>query len=227
MLRVLKIEYLFLWPLLLSAIFSLKTFRQKWPKQYRLFAVLILAALLTELLAVSWKWYLFELFSWNYSKNNFWIYNLFITIRLAILLAIFYQILTSSQIKSIIRYAGPLLVLFGLINYSIIQGPYQYNTYSVIFAHIPVIILCLFYFKQLLNDPGIIVLRKEPMVWIMLGTFIYHAVSLPFLIMLGFLNMGQSDLALLFLPINDALNIVMCFCYLICFLCKPYSVQPH
>jgi hypothetical protein len=47
------------------------------------------------------------------------------------------------------------------------------------------------------------------------------------LIMLGFLNMQQSSLSLLFLPINDTLNLLMCFCYLISFLCKPQPSQPH
>lgn len=227
MLRFLKYEYLYFLPLLLSAIFSLRSFRQKWPKPYRLFAVLVLVSLLTEIVALLWRLYWHQMFSWNYSKNNFWIYNVFITIRLGILSVIFYQILNSSRIKKMILFVAPVLVLFGLLNYITIQGPFQYNTYSVIFAHIPIIILCLCYFKQLLQETSIIVLHKEPLVWMTMGTFIYHSASLPFLIMLGFLNMQQSNLSLLFLPINDTLNLLMCFCYLISFLCKPQPSQPH
>lgn len=225
MLRLLKYEYLYLLFLLLSAIFCLRSFRQKWPKPYRLFAVLVIVSLLTEVLAISWKWYLHEMFTWNYSKNNFWIYNIFITIRLGMLLSIFYQVLNASPIRKAILYAGPVLVLFGMVNYLSIQGPYQYNTYSLIFAHIPIIILCLSYFRQLLEENGIIVLHKEPLIWMTLGTFMYHAASLPFLIMLGFLNMQQSDLSLLYLPINDTLNLIMCSSYLISFLCKPQQMQ--
>ncbi|ASZ11207.1 hypothetical protein CK934_09645 [Chitinophaga sp. MD30] len=221
MLRVLKYEYLYLFPLLLSAIFSLKTFRQKWPKPYQLFACLVILTLFTELLAISWKWYLHKMLTWDYSKNNFWIYNIFITARLGLLLIIFHHILHSRWVKRAIAYTGPLLVVFGILNYLYIQGIYQYNTYSVIFAHIPIIILCLSYFKQLLEETSIIALHKEPLVWMTLGTFIYHAASLPFLIMLGFLNMQHSNLSLLYLPINDTLNLLLCSFYLISFLCKP------
>jgi hypothetical protein len=227
MLRFLKYEYLFLLPLLLSAIFSLKSFRQKWPKPYRLFSILVIVSLLTEVLAFMWRAYWHKTFFWDYSKNNFWVYNLFITIRFGLLSAIFYQILDAPEIKKLILYISPVLILFGLLNYLIFQGPFQYNTYSVIFAHIPIIMLCLYYFKQLLDETRIIALHKEPLVWMTLGTFIYHAVSLPFLIMLGFLNIQQSDLSLLFLPINDTLNLLMCSCYLISFLCNPQPSQPH
>jgi hypothetical protein len=223
----LKYEYLYFLPLLLSAIFSLRSFWQKWPKPYRLYSILVILSLLTEVLALLWRWYWHKMFFWDYSKNNFWIYNLFITIRLGILSAIFYQILDTPRIKKIILWATSALVLFDLVNYAIIQGPFQYNTYSVIFTHIPIIILCLYYFKQLLQETSIIVLHKEALVWMALGIFIYHAASLPFLIMLGFLNIQQSNLSLLFLPINDTLNLFMCSCYLISFLCNPPLTRPR
>lgn len=215
--RLLKYEYWFLLPLLLSAILSLRSFWQKWPKQYRWFAVLLIVSLLTEVLAISWKWHLHG----QYSKNNLWIYNIFITIRLALLLTIFYEVLHATWIKKMIRYIGPVLVLFGVLNYAFIQGPFRYNTYSVIFAHAPIIILCLCYFKQWIDETKTIEFYKEPMAWMVSGVFLYHAASLPFLVMLNFLNMQQSGLAMLSLPINMTLNLIMCFFYLISFLCKP------
>lgn len=225
--RILKYEYLFLVPLLLSAIFSLRTFRQKWPKPYRLLAILVIISFLTEIAAFLWRLFIHKMFFWDYSKNNFWIYNAFITIRLGILLAVFYFILDTEKIRKIIPPLAFMLLSFGILDYLFIQGPFQYNTYSVIFAHVPIIVLCLLYFKQLLQETKIIVLHKEPLVWMTLGIFIYHAVSLPFLIMLGLLNMQQPELALTFLPINDTFNLLMCICYLISFLCKPQLSQPR
>lgn len=224
-----KYEYLYFVPLSLSAIFCLKSFWQKWPKPYRLFAILVILSLLTELFAMVWRWNIHNMFSWNFSKNNFWIYNFFIIIRLGILLVFFHHILHSPGIKRVISFGGLILVIFGLLNYFFIQGPFQYNTYNVIFSHIPIIILCLYYFKQLLQETSFIILQKEPLVWMILGTFLYHAASLPFLIMLGFMNMQKDylSLLLLFLPINDTLNLLLCSCYLISFLCKPQPTQPH
>ncbi len=225
MIRLLKYEYLYLIPLLLSAIFCLRTFRQKWPTQYRLLALLVIISFLTEIFAIGWKWYLYDMFTKEYTRNNFWVYNIFITFRLGILLIILHRILRSHNTKKAILYIGPFLILFGLLNYFFIQGPYQYNTYSVVFAHIPIIALCLIYFKQLLEDSGHVLLQKEPMVWAMLGTFVYHAASLPFLVILNFLNSQQQSLSRIYLPINDTLNLLLCTFYLISFLCKPPSTR--
>ncbi|RPE09736.1 hypothetical protein EGT74_22450 [Chitinophaga lutea] len=225
MIRLLKYEYLYLIPLLLSAIFGLKTLRQKWPKQYRLLALLVIISFLTEIFAIAWKWHLYDMFPKKYARNNFWIYNIFITVRFGILLTILYRITHSLHTKKTILYAGPVLLLFGLLNYFFIQGPYQYNTYSVIFAHIPIIVLCLLYLKQLLEETGQVILHKEPMVWALLGTFVYHAASLPFLVILNFLNSQQQSLSIIYLPINDTLNLLLCTFYLISFLCKPLSTR--
>ncbi len=225
MVYLLKYEYLFLLPLLLSAIFSLRSFGQKWPKPYKWLTVLVVLSLLTEILAILWKWYLYRMFGFNYSENNLWIYNIFITIRFAILLVIFYRLVQAPRAKKVILCGGSLLVLIGIINYAVVQGPFQYNTYTVIFAHVPIIALCLYYFKQLLEAPGTIRLQQEPFVWMTLGIFIYHVASLPFLVMLGFLNIEQPGLSLLYLPINDTLNFLLCSFYLICFLCKPQQPQ--
>lgn len=223
--RLLKYEYWFLLPLLLSAILSWRSVLQKWPRPYRIFAVLLMISFATEVLAISWKWYLYDDFTKPYSKNNFWIYNPFITIRFAMLAIIFYQILESVKVKKVIRMVSPVLVLFCIGNYIFIQGPFQYNTYSMLLTHLSIIGLCVYYFRQLLNDSNDITLHKEPAVWMALGTFIYMVSSFPFLFILGFLNMGQTKLAYAFLPINKTLNLIMCACYLISFICKPQSAR--
>lgn len=225
MVRLLKYEYLYLFPLLLSAIFSLKSFWQKWPKPYRIFAILVIISLLTEILAIAWKWYFYKMFDQSYSRNNFWIYNIFIIVRAGLLFAFFYEVLNALKIKKVILSAGSILILLSLLNYLFIQGPYQYNTYSVVCTHISIIVLCLCYFHQLLQNTIPVKLHKEPLVWMTFGTFIYHASSLPFLFMLGFLNIEKSALSLLFLPINDTLNMLLCSCYLISFLCRPQPSQ--
>lgn len=224
--RFFSYEYMYLLPLLLSAILSLKTFRHGWPKQYRLFAVLIWTTLLAEALANLWIHKLHNMFGWNYSRNNLWIYNFYFLIRLVLLASIFYQILCDPRTKKIVYAVTTGILLFGLADYFIIQSPFQYNTYSVIACHVTLIALCLCYFRQLLQAPGIIVLHKEPMIWMTLGTFLYQSASLPFLIMFGFLNMQHSPLALSLLFINDIFNFIICICYLISFLCKPQHSQP-
>lgn len=219
--RLLQYQYLYLFPLLLSAIFSLKSFKQKWPKQYRLVAMLVILTLFIEVTAIGWKWYWYKLFSRGYTRNNIWIYNLYISIHLAISFAIFYHILNSNLYRQAIKLLTAPLLLFGLLNYLAIQGPFQYNTYTLLINRIPVIVFCIAYFKQLLEEPGVIALHKEPLVWTVVGTFVYLSVSLPYFIMFRYLNNENVELSLKFLSINDTLNLILSTCYSISFLCKP------
>jgi hypothetical protein len=223
--RFLKHEYFYLVPLMLSAIFCLKAFRQKWPKHYRLYACMVIITLVTELIAIEWPYELHTLF--HSSQNNFWIYNLFIIIRFGLLCAIFYLILTRSIIKKSLPLAAIGILIIGILDYTIIHGPLQYNTYSMVITHVCIITLCLLYFQQLLQEKGAILIHKEPMVWMALSIFVYHAVSLPFLMMLGVFNINDIRLTLLFFPINEILNFFLCLCYLISFLWKPQYLQPH
>ena len=224
--RLFQYQYLYLFPLLLSAIFSLKSFQQKWPKPYRLVAVLVMVTLLIEVIAIGWKWYWYNLFTHGYTKNNIWIYNILVSIHLGISFAVFYHVLNNRIYKKVIALLVIPLLLFGLLNYVLIQGPFFYNTYTVIPSRIAIIALCIAYFKQLLEEPKIIALQKEPMVWITVGTFIYLSASLPYFLMFRFLNKQYAELSLLFLTINDTLNLILCSCYLISFLCKPQSPLP-
>lgn len=223
MYRLLNHRFLYLIPLLLSAIFSLRAFRQKWPKPYRLYAWMLLLSLFTEVAALAWKWELYHWGSFNYSQNNFWIYNFFLILRFGLLAMIFN--LTLYQHK-LIPLIGGIIFLFGLLDYAFIHGPLQFNTFSMILTHICIITLCLLYFRQLLQEPGIIAIQKEPLFWMVIGLFFYHAVSLPFLINLGFFNLQNYRLTVYFFPINEALNFLLCSCYLISFLWKPQYSQP-
>lgn len=223
--RYLYPEYSYLFPLLLSAIFCLKAFRQKWPKPYRLYASMVIVTLFTELLAINWPYELRRYF--HTSWNNFWIYNLFMMVRFGLLSAIFYQVLTLPAIKKVLPTATTVILVFSMIEFIFIHGPLQYNTYSLIITHVCIITLCLLHFRQLLQEPVIITLRKEPIVWLTVSVFFYHAVALPFLISLSLFDQNDTRLADLFLPINDVLNFSLCTCYLISFLWKPQYSQPH
>lgn len=214
-------NYFYLVPLTLSAIFCLKAFRQKWPKPYRLYAYLIFVTLFIELFSAAWSIKLYSFF--DASQSNLWIYNLFIIIRFGLLSAIFSLILNQKKVPLV----ATGIIIIGILDYTLLHGPDKFNTYSMIITHGCIIILCVLYFLQLLQDKTTIIIHKEPLVWMALSSFVYHVVSFPFLIMLGFLNKNNEQLALMFIPINEILNILLCSCYLISFLWKPQYSQPH
>jgi uncharacterized membrane protein len=115
------------------------------------------------------------------------------------------------------------VLCFFIINYFFIQKPNQVNTYSIIILHLVAIMLAFAFFYQVLKDKNILRLSSHPMIWISLGTFIYHAGTLPFFLFLNYLNKEYVALAYAFLDINQGLNIIMYSLYLIAFLCKTHS----
>src|SRR5213075_2322057 len=123
--KLLSYSYIYLLPLVLSAIFSLKSFRLKWPKPYKLFSIFLCTTLLVEVFAISWKWYLYKTEYWNYSKSNLWIYNAFIVVRGIFILIFYYEVLTSVILKRMICACIILLIPFGILNYFFIQSPHH------------------------------------------------------------------------------------------------------
>jgi hypothetical protein len=221
--KLLSYSYLYLIPLLLSAIFSLRSFRLKWSKAFNIFSIFLLSTLAVEALAIAWKWGLCKTAYWDYSPSNLWIYNAFLMIRNLFFVAYFYEIITSALIRKIIKLSVIPFLVFGVINYSIIQTPHRVNNYSIIIANTTTVLLSLAFFRQVLKDKKIIKLSNSAEIWIALGAFLYHSATLPLFIFFNYLIKENLPLADSYFHINDALSIIMYVFYLISFLCKPHS----
>lgn len=220
--KLLNNIYIYLIPLMLSTIASLKSFRLATFRPYLLFSIFLLLTLAVEIFAILWKWQLYQTAYWNYSRSNLFIYCGFLTVRLIFTLLIYYQVLHSKRIKKIIKHLSIPLLCFFIINYFFIQMPDRVNTYSIVLLHLTSIILAFMFFNQILKDKKIVQLSVQPMIWISLGIFIYHAGTLPYFIFLNYLNKEYVTLALSLLNINQALNIIMYSFFLIAFLCIPH-----
>lgn len=220
--RLLNYNYIYLIPLLFSAILSLKSFRLKWPKPYKIFSVLLLSTLAIEVFAIAWKWGLHETNYWNFSHSNLWIYNAFLLGRHLFLLSFFYQVIVSTTVRKIILWSVVPFLLFAIANYQFIQTPHYVNTYTIILANTVTIMLSLTFFYQILNDNNLTKLYSNSIVWISLGSFIYYSGTLPFFLLFNYLIKENIPMALSYLYINTALNTIMYTCFLISFLCKPH-----
>lgn len=221
--RLLNYNYIYLIPLFLSAIFSLKSFRLKWPGPFKLFSVFLISTLLVEVFAIAWKWELYD--ELGYAPYNLWIYNGYLVIKHLFLFYFFYGILTSHLIRRIILWSLVPFVLFCAVNYFYIQGPHYPNSYTIVVANTLTILLALAFFNQILAAKNTIRLKKSTEVWISFGTFIYYSGTLPLFIFFNYLLTRQQNVASSYFYINDALNIVMYLFYLISFLCKPHSLK--
>jgi hypothetical protein len=221
--RLLNYSFIYLVPLLLSAVFSLRSFRLKWPAPYKIFSVFLLFTLAAEVFAIAWKWELHKTIYWDYTQENLWVYNFFLIIRHVFLLVFFYYILDSALLKKLILWSLIPSVLIGIINYFFIETPHTVNNYAVVIANAITILLVLALFTQLLKDKKLIKLSADTKTWISLGLFIYHSGTLPFFIFFNYLLKEHLSMALSYLYINDALNIIMYTLYLIAYLCTPQS----
>ena len=207
---------------MLSAVSSLRAFRRKWPKPFRIFSIFLLITVLVEVFVIAWvKLGLNEKFGFN--RNSHWIYGVFITVRHLFLLYFFYKILNSPSIKKLIKQSVIPVVAFAIINYAFIQSPLRLNSYTIIITNLITILLCLAFFYQILKNERIIALSKSTEVWIVSGTFLYYAVTLPLFIIFNFLVRQDSPLTSSFFRINDVMNVIMYSSYLIAFLCNPHS----
>lgn len=215
-------HYIYLIPLSLSAIFSLRSFGLKWPKPYRIFSVFLILTLFTELFAIAWKWYLYETPWWSYNDHNSWIYNSFHIGRYALLALFYYRILNSRLVKKAVLVSGILILCFGVINYIFIQKPGHFNSYTLILTNISGVLLSLMYFRQVIRGARDVKMRADPVFWISLGVFIYCSVSIPYFIYTIYLFDKYPNYTLV-LYFNDVLNVMQYTSYLIAFLCQPHQ----
>lgn len=219
--KLFSYSYIYLIPLLLSAIFSLKSFRLKWPKPFRVFSIFLISTLLVEIFAIAWKWELCKTAYWSFSPSNLWIYNAFLMIRHLFFLAYFHEILTAPSLKKFITISIIPFLILACINYAIIQTPHKVTTYTIILANVITVLLSLAFFRQILRDKKVIRLSSSSEFWIALGAFIYYSGTLPLFIFFNYLLKEHYSMAESYSYINDALNIMMYTFYLISFICKP------
>lgn len=218
--RLLSYHYLYLIPLLLSAVFSLKAFGLKWPKAYRTFSVFLIVTLFDEIFAIAWKWELHK--AWGYLSWNNWVYNIFHLIRFPLFVLFYYKILDLTLVKKITLVVAPLIVIFGILDFFFIQTPHLMNSNTVLLTNVFGIFLSLAYFWQMLRSSKIVRLTSLAAFWISLGAFIYCSASIPHFIFSGSVD-RQSELGILLLYIGVGLNVIQYTCYLIAFLCRPKS----
>lgn len=213
--------YIYLIPIVASAILSLKAFRLGWPKPFRWLSFFLLLTVAVEVLAVLWKWYWHKTAHWTFSNSNLWIYNGFLPLRYLLLFGFFHGIIVSEKVKTIIRIGAPVFLLLCLYNYFFLQGPDRVDYYTIAICNITCTILSLCFFIQLWNAKDVFQPLWPSEMWVSVGVFIYHIGTLPLFMFFDYWILNHYSMLLSYLYVNDALNIFMYLFFLIAFLCKP------
>jgi hypothetical protein len=207
-------------PLFLSALFSIRSIRMKWPAPYITFSILLLSVFLVETMALLWKYYFFTIKGWPWSNSNLWLYNCFLLPQYLLYMAAYYQALQSAVVKRVIVVLAILFAVFAGFNMAFVQHIGSIDSYTLALADSIVIFLTIAWFEQLRTDHDIVELAEHPMSWISLGAFVYHAANLPYILILNYLIHKDVALAIALFYVYLVLNFGMYTLYTIAFLCK-------
>ncbi len=219
--KLISTNYIYLIPMLAAALVSLRCFVRRWPTPYRQFSVFLWLCLIVESFAIAWKWYLHKGSTWSYSQANVWIYDLLGIIRFLFFIGFYYQLLTSSGIKNLIRKLVIPLAILSIPELFLINMVKEPNAFTIVGANLITVLLCLAFFRQVIRDTEIVNLKNNPAVIISTGTLLYYSATTPLFMYLTLLNNTSHTLSASFFNINHVFNIIMYSLYLTSFLCKP------
>ncbi len=212
------IQHIYILPMIISAILSLKTFKQGWPLSYRIFSVYIFWCLLTEI--VAWSWVAYQKSAYpNKQPSNIWVFNTFIIPMYITLSATYYSIVKNRLYKKIILFCAAGFFLFAIINILWIQGISFVNSYSNLFADSIVLIYIFLYLEELRKEKEAQKVSAIPMVWIAAGNFIFHLLNLPFILFLNYLNNNYPGMALSFIYMYLSFIFINYVLFIKAFLC--------
>jgi hypothetical protein len=220
------VYYIYLIPLFISALVSIRAYRNNWPGPYRKFSIFLLVVLVAEIISIVWKYWLYKQFSPPYTQNNIWIYNPVI-IGEYLFYLYFYHNASGKKIlpgNTIWYFMGGYAVL-GIINMLFVQGIFTYPTYTLFGSSLIVLFLTVNYFISMLKANKVIQLSTSPLTWISIGSFIYHLCSVPYFLFFSYVLRTNVNLAISLIIIMTIFNFFMYSLYTIAFLCRKHFQQ--
>lgn len=214
-------QNIYLIPMLISAIFSLKAFRLKWPLAYRIFSIYLFIALITDVLGTLWRVYLFQFKEWTPfgAEYNSWILTFSIAPQYLFLMAVYYEVLKSKKIKKAIHFIAIGFTFFVIINFTFGQGIKAINSLSHLIADAIMLLLVYFYVEQLRTQNELVKLTEQPMIWISLGVFIFHLLNIPLLYCLDYLYHSNKATAVSFMQFYRLIIFLTYTLFIKAFLC--------
>src|SRR5262245_47399755 len=111
---------------------------------------------------VSFSCDMLSFFLVRYSINTHWIGNIYLISQFFLLVLIFRNDRAKHQFVDV---AAILFILFSLVNLTLFQGPWVFNSVSNVFACLILITICLSFFYRLMNELPIVHVHRLPMFW--------------------------------------------------------------
>jgi hypothetical protein len=181
---------------------GLLKYRQIESKAIRRFVPFLAYTFVVELLAH------LQLVSIN-GRNHWW-YNIFTVTEFLFIGFIFYHELNSKHLKSAIKVGLCLFLFISIFNIAFIQGWNEFHTITYRCGSLLVILLCFFYFRQLLQSENKHHPFLIPMFWICTGLLFFYIGFFFYINIFDFIAYSKlKEYGALFRFISNFLNILL------------------
>ena len=153
-------------------------------------------------------------------KSNHWFFNIATIIEFVFFYYIFYLSFISQRNKNWALFFIIILPVLFLINIFWIQGFYKFHKITYRIGSVFIIILCCFFFKQLLSSDKYIYLPSVSFFWISVGLLFFHTGFFVYYCAFDFIVYKKVAYNLvLWRTLSHSLNFLLYTTFLISFIC--------
>jgi len=206
------IYYIYFIFLGIAFICSLASIR--WHKVFciKIISVLLVAGLLTEVLATFLRRRL-------HLHSNYPIYTTYLLLQFILYTLYFRSLYVSGKSRRATVYL--LLLTPAIWTYTTfgVFGILDWNSYFIMIGDLFTVLMCAYYFYEVFTSEELIDLRTSREFWIAGGIFIYSCCELPITGALNYLANNYPELTLELENVLQALNILMLSIFIYAFLC--------
>jgi hypothetical protein len=181
---------------LIPMVIALMQWKRMW-YDLKPLCLLLIISLASDLLS-------FTLIKYSAQVNTYLIVNIYLIAQFSLLLLVFRRELTNPRIADVVLL---LFVLFCMINISVFQGPWVFNSVSNVVACLLLIGFSLFYLYRLLNDLPIVHIQNLPMLWISFAVLTYYGGNFFLFLVNNYLTHDASGPHKLMWILHNLLNI--------------------
>ena len=188
------------------------------PLAVRPLSILLALILLTELLS-------------NYlvvqHQNNQWVYHVYNPIEYAFLAYLYSNSTDNDLIRKAIVGSAVGFALFCLLNILLWQPIDNPPTHAYRIEWLLVLLLVMNYLYELYRSNKLVIITKEPLLWISVGNFFFYAGTFFLMSLIDEVQKQDKPLARQLHHINTVLNVLMYGFWAVGFLCNRLFKTSH
>lgn len=164
---------------IVTLFIGLSCFNKAWNLPYKILLLFIGLTCLVEITG----YYISQRYG-----NNSWIYNIYSPIECLVILYFFNRVILKRKLKDIVSFTIPLMIIATVITYGIQPNIMVYNHYAHSVYLVLWIIVCGFYFMDVMVNDNRMSLTKQPGFWLASGILVF---SVLFIILINMHTMIQ------------------------------------